>query len=185
MTLIRPVVLKVGGSLFDWPELRRPWPPYSMTEGPRASTWLCWPEVAGRRTSSVMLDRTFTLGEVRAHHLALRSLDLTAHVLAALVAGLVVVEELATLKPVRLLLPWCRRDFFHILNNYGAFDRTVSAYVLIPDGVRLYRQDVLAYPGRRDFVIFILLGAEEDVWDLLGKKKPKRHFKGGERINGL
>ena len=35
-----------------------------------------------------------------AHHLALRSLDLTAHVLAALVPGLVVVDELAALARV-------------------------------------------------------------------------------------
>jgi aspartokinase-like uncharacterized kinase len=102
--MIGPVVFKVGGSLFDWPDL-----PGCL------SRLLSEHQAAGRRTVVLagggpavdfvrMLDRTFELGDRAAHHLALRSLDLTAHVLAALVPGLDVVDELAALDPV-----WERR----------------------------------------------------------------------------
>jgi aspartokinase-like uncharacterized kinase len=45
------------------------------------------------------LDRTFGLGNDRSHQLALRSLDLTAHALAALLPALVVVEDLDATGP--------------------------------------------------------------------------------------
>jgi aspartokinase-like uncharacterized kinase len=102
--MIRPVVLKVGGSLFDWPDL-----PGCLSEA------LSERLAAGQRMVVLAgggpavdfvraLDRTFDLGDRAAHHLALRSLDLTAHVLAALVPGLDVVDELAALDTV-----WERR----------------------------------------------------------------------------
>jgi aspartokinase-like uncharacterized kinase len=88
-----PVVIKVGGSLFDWPELPQ-----------RLSRLLDERQASGQRLLLLagggpaadfirMLDRTFALGDVCAHRLALRSLDLTAHILAALVPGLDVVDD--------------------------------------------------------------------------------------------
>jgi aspartokinase-like uncharacterized kinase len=100
--MIGPVVLKVGGSLLDWPELPG-----------RLEVLLDACRDAGQRPVVVAggggaaefvrrLDRTFALGDSAAHCLALRALDLTAHALAALVPGLglVVAEEPAALGPL-------------------------------------------------------------------------------------
>jgi 5-(aminomethyl)-3-furanmethanol phosphate kinase len=98
--VIPPVILKVGGSLFDWPDLPA-----------RLSSHLAQRRAGGRRLVLLAgggraadlvreLDRTFGLGDLEAHRLALRSLDLTAHALAGLVPGLDVVEELPALAGV-------------------------------------------------------------------------------------
>ena len=95
--MIQPVVIKVGGSLFDWPELRSSLA--KLLEEQRAARRHLVLLAGGGQAADFVrtLDRTFALGDVPAHHLALRSLDLTAHLLAALLPGLVVVEELAAL----------------------------------------------------------------------------------------
>jgi aspartokinase-like uncharacterized kinase len=95
--VIRPVVIKVGGSLFDWPELRGSLS--TLLEELRATRPHVVLLAGGGQAADFVraLDRTFALGDVTSHNLALRSLDLTAHVLAALVPGLVVVDELAAL----------------------------------------------------------------------------------------
>jgi aspartokinase-like uncharacterized kinase len=91
--MTRPVVIKVGGSLFDWPELPR-----------RLENLLDERRAAGQRLLLLAgggpaadwvraVDRTFALDDLSAHRLALRSLDFTAHILAALVNGLDVVDE--------------------------------------------------------------------------------------------
>jgi aspartokinase-like uncharacterized kinase len=83
MTDERPLVIKVGGSLFDQSEL-----------GPRLRSWL--DTLATRRvlllpgggpTADVIrnLDHVHALGEEAAHWLALRALSLNAFVLQALV----------------------------------------------------------------------------------------------------
>jgi aspartokinase-like uncharacterized kinase len=87
----RPLVIKVGGSLLDWPALpgwlgdylafRRAESPVVVAGG-------------GAVTDVVRaLDRIHTLGEERSHLLAMHSLDLTARLLAALVPVLDVVER--------------------------------------------------------------------------------------------
>ena len=89
-------VVKVGGSLFDWPEL-----------GPRLTTWLqarraTYPHeatilVAGGGPAADWIrsiDRVHHLGDARAHELALHALDLTAAALARLVAGSTLVERI-------------------------------------------------------------------------------------------
>jgi 5-(aminomethyl)-3-furanmethanol phosphate kinase len=95
----RPVVIKVGGSLFDWPDLpgllgfdleRR------RAEGDRVVLLAGGGRVADHIRE---LDRTFGLGDIRAHRLAVHSMDLTAHILTALLPGLVVVDELHNLDP--------------------------------------------------------------------------------------
>jgi aspartokinase-like uncharacterized kinase len=97
MIMIRLVVIKVGGSLFDWPELPRQLTALLDDHSAAAAHLLLIPG-GGRAADFVRsLDRTFALGDVPAHHLALRSLDLTAQVLAVLVPGLVVIDQLATL----------------------------------------------------------------------------------------
>jgi aspartokinase-like uncharacterized kinase len=80
-----PTVVKVGGSLFDWPDL-----------GPRLRCWL--DRQAGRPILLVpgggasadvvrAWDRLHGLGSETAHWLALRSLTFNAHFLAMLVPG--------------------------------------------------------------------------------------------------
>jgi aspartokinase-like uncharacterized kinase len=76
------IVVKVGGSLMDWPEL-----------GPRLKEWLASLSTAqillipgGGPTVDVVrdLDRWHQLGEESAHWLALRALTLNAHFLAGI-----------------------------------------------------------------------------------------------------
>ena len=87
---VRPVVVKVGGSLYDLPDL-----------GPRLCRWLTahaprevllvpggGPAADAIRT----LDRTHNLGEEAAHWLALRALSVNAALLAALVPGACVID---------------------------------------------------------------------------------------------
>jgi aspartokinase-like uncharacterized kinase len=87
------IVVKVGGSLFDLPDL-----------GERLRCWLAVQEAqeillvpGGGPTADVIrdLDRRHALGEEKAHWLALRSLTLNAHVLAALLRPGEVVTDLA------------------------------------------------------------------------------------------
>ena len=85
--MVKPIiVVKVGGSLFDWPEL-----------GPRLQEWLttlCPAQIllvpgGGASVDSVRdLDRCHRLGEEAAHWLALRALTLNAHFLATVLASL-------------------------------------------------------------------------------------------------
>jgi 5-(aminomethyl)-3-furanmethanol phosphate kinase len=100
----RPVVVKVGGSLFDWPDLPACLSAY--LEDRRSGGERLVVLAGGGRAADLIrgLDRLFTLGDVRAHHLALRSLDLTAHILAALVPVLDVADDLSAPEAV-----WDRR----------------------------------------------------------------------------
>jgi aspartokinase-like uncharacterized kinase len=92
------VVIKVGGSLFDWPDL--PDRLSRLLEQRRAGGERLVLVAGGGAAADFVrqLDQTFALGDLPAHCLALRSLDLTAHVLAALVPGLVVVDRLTELE---------------------------------------------------------------------------------------
>jgi aspartokinase-like uncharacterized kinase len=86
------VVVKVGGSLFDWPEL-----------GPRLSRWL--DTLSSNKVLLVPgggpivdvirnLDRWHGIGEEKAHWLALRALTVNAHFLAALLRNSVIITDL-------------------------------------------------------------------------------------------
>ena len=85
--MVKPIiVVKVGGSLFDWPEL-----------GPRLHEWLKTLAPAqilmvpggGATVDAVRdLDHCHNLGEEAAHWLALRALTLNAHFLAPVLASL-------------------------------------------------------------------------------------------------
>ncbi|HXG11427.1 MAG TPA: hypothetical protein VNK04_16855 [Gemmataceae bacterium] len=85
------MVVKVGGSLFDLPDL-----------GPRLRRWLDTRPTAdvllvpgGGRTADVVryLDQCHRLGEETAHWLALRAVSLNAHFLAALLPGCRVIGD--------------------------------------------------------------------------------------------
>lgn len=91
----RPIVLKVGGSLLDLPELPQ-----------RLRQWLDQPGLppcviltgGGALVDAIREhDRIHQIGEARAHALAVRTLDVTAHLLADLVPRTRVVERLAEL----------------------------------------------------------------------------------------
>jgi 5-(aminomethyl)-3-furanmethanol phosphate kinase len=89
------VVVKVGGSLLDWPEL-----PARLTgylEARRGDRLVL--VVGGGRFADILrdLDASHEIGEESSHALALRVLDLTAHLLAKLVPGTRVVEEVSGL----------------------------------------------------------------------------------------
>jgi aspartokinase-like uncharacterized kinase len=92
------VVVKVGGSLLDWPELPDRLGKFLASRAPDRLVLI----VGGGAVADVIRawDRTHGLGEERSHHLALRALDLTAHVLADLVPGLDVVETLDQCGPI-------------------------------------------------------------------------------------
>jgi aspartokinase-like uncharacterized kinase len=91
MTKLKTIVLKVGGSLLDWP---------GFPEGFQTCLDALLPHrvvviVGGGRAADFLreLDSLHGIGEKRAHGLALRALDLTAHLAAALVPSLTVVER--------------------------------------------------------------------------------------------
>ncbi|SIO66006.1 Amino acid kinase family protein [Singulisphaera sp. GP187] len=94
----RPVVIKVGGSLLDWPELTEALEQFLQTK--RADRLVI--VIGGGPVTDVVraLDRTHDLGQERSHALALRSLDLTAHLLAAIVPTLIVVDRIDGLNAV-------------------------------------------------------------------------------------
>jgi 5-(aminomethyl)-3-furanmethanol phosphate kinase len=95
----RPIVVKVGGSLLDWPELPGRLGAYLAERRGEVAALV----VGGGRAADLIrdLDRAHGLGEERSHDLALRALELTAHVLAALLPGLAVVSDLPSLGAVR------------------------------------------------------------------------------------
>lgn len=92
-----PVVIKVGGSLLDWPPLPRTI--REEVEGPPARRVFV---IGGGGLADAIrvLDRVHSIGEERSHLLALRALDVSARVVEGLVPGLVVVEDLADLAGV-------------------------------------------------------------------------------------
>jgi 5-(aminomethyl)-3-furanmethanol phosphate kinase len=89
---VLPIVIKVGGSLYDWPELGerlRAWLRCEVN-GPALLVPGGGPLVDGVRA----LDQRQQLGEEKAHWLALRALSVNAWLLVQLVADAVVVKSL-------------------------------------------------------------------------------------------
>ena len=92
----RPVaVVKLGGSLLDWPA----WPSRLVAFLATCSHVAPVLVVGGGRFADVLrdLDQIHALGEAHAHALALRVLDTTAHLAAALLPASVVVTEIGRL----------------------------------------------------------------------------------------
>lgn len=91
----RRVVVKVGGSLLNWPPLPERLRSFLET---RSDAHVALVMGGGPAADLVReLDRHHHLGEERAHALALRALDLTAYLLADLVPNAVVVADCAQL----------------------------------------------------------------------------------------
>lgn len=80
------VVVKVGGSLLDWPDFPRALDAWLRNERVGRPVLV----VGGGAMVDVLrdLDAMHGLGETRSHNLALRALDVTCHLLAGLVPGL-------------------------------------------------------------------------------------------------
>jgi aspartokinase-like uncharacterized kinase len=101
---LNSTVVKVGGSLLDWPPLPcrlKAFLNKLSISVPSQRIVL----VAGGGTAVDLvraLDRIHQLGDERAHHLALEALDLTANILAQLVAGSTLVDRLGALEGA-----WC------------------------------------------------------------------------------
>jgi 5-(aminomethyl)-3-furanmethanol phosphate kinase len=110
------VVIKVGGSLLDWPELPRRLAGFlDHPRGQEARLRERAVLVAGGGAFADLIrtmDQTHALGDHKAHRLAIRSLDLTAELLAALTPGSTVAhwpEDLRAcrnLGQVPILAPW-------------------------------------------------------------------------------
>ena len=96
------VVIKVGGSLLDWPELPGRLAAFldALRNQDRAQRFLL---IAGGGAAADLvrsMDRAHGLGDERAHWLAIRAMDFTADMLATLLPGAVVVsrpEELCSI----------------------------------------------------------------------------------------
>jgi 5-(aminomethyl)-3-furanmethanol phosphate kinase len=86
-----PIVVKIGGSLLIWDEL-----PARLNAflNEHAKQKLVFVVGGGRVVDEIRrLDQIHVLGEERAHALAIRALDVTAAILADLVPGLVVLDQ--------------------------------------------------------------------------------------------
>jgi aspartokinase-like uncharacterized kinase len=153
------VVVKVGGSLFDLPDL-----------GPRLRRWLdadarVRPPSAvllvpgGGPTADVVrdLDRRHGLGDEAAHWLALRAMTLNAHFLAELLPPTVVVGEMVEPGPrVRILdaLAFVRDDERRqgrivLPHTWDAGSDAVAARVAVATGARrlvLLKSTTIAIP---------------------------------------
>jgi 5-(aminomethyl)-3-furanmethanol phosphate kinase len=101
------VVIKVGGSLLDWPELPRRLLAFLDNEcGQEACLRGRAALVAGGGAFADLIrtmDQTHALGDQKGHHLAIKSLDLTAELLAALLPGSAVVHRQEDLRACRKL----------------------------------------------------------------------------------
>jgi aspartokinase-like uncharacterized kinase len=99
--MTRPLfaVIKVGGSLFDWPELPDRLTAFLGVEFPptRTSTERPLLIAGGGPAVDVVrdLDRIHRLTEETAHHLALHGMDLAARLLTAIVPGTTLIDSLA------------------------------------------------------------------------------------------
>jgi aspartokinase-like uncharacterized kinase len=90
------VVVKVGGSLLDWPGLVDRLAIYMKKRRSDRLVLI----VGGGRFADLLrdLDATHKIGERPSHALALRVLDLTAHLLETLVPGTKVVDDISKLE---------------------------------------------------------------------------------------
>ena len=93
-----PVVVKVGGSLFDWPDLKLRLREYLATLV--GKNVLLIPGGGPAADAVRAYDRAHGLGKESAHWLALRALSLNAHLLTTLVPQSQVVEGLNAARSV-------------------------------------------------------------------------------------
>jgi len=160
------VVIKVGGSLLDWPEL-----PGRLAAflGNHRGHEACLREqavlVAGGGPFADLIrtmDQTHDLGDQKAHRLAIRSLDLTAELLAALLPGFAVVhrpEDLwacRNLGQVPILAP---RRFLEEIDDRGP-DPLAASWDVTSDSIAA-RIAVLL--GARRLILLKSVGLSADI----------------------
>ncbi len=96
MTSTTLTIVKVGGSLFDWPDLPRRLAAFLDHRRMNVATERMVLIAGGGAAVDAIraLDRIHRLGDEPAHQLALHALDLTAIVLAAMVPGSTAVDRI-------------------------------------------------------------------------------------------
>jgi 5-(aminomethyl)-3-furanmethanol phosphate kinase len=134
------LVVKVGGSLFDWPDLAprlRHWLAVSRNE----SRILLVPGGGATADAIRTFDRIHTLGDERAHWLALRALTLNAHILRSILPEALLIDEpsadmpsLAILDAVAFLLADEDRHGRTIPHSWEATSDAVAARVAVATG---------------------------------------------------
>jgi hypothetical protein len=103
MSLTR--IVKVGGSLLDWPPLPRALQKWLKEQPPAFNVLLCG---GGAFADEVRrLDERFDLGDETAHALAIGAMSLTARLLAALLGAML--DEERPLTSYADLVEYCRR----------------------------------------------------------------------------
>ncbi len=95
-------VIKVGGSLLDWPELPVHLAAFVKGQRARVASGRPGPDSRGRPAANLVrrLDQDHHLGDETAHRLAIHAMDFTARFLAAILPGSVAVDQIAELIPV-------------------------------------------------------------------------------------
>jgi aspartokinase-like uncharacterized kinase len=131
------VIVKVGGSLFDLPDLRlrlRRW-----LDGLSTRNVVLVPGGGALADAVRELDRCHGLGEEQAHWLALQTLRTTAHFLAALVPGVAVVTHLDAITdawakgtvPVLDLEAFARQDEESLPHRWDVTSDSLAARVAV------------------------------------------------------
>jgi aspartokinase-like uncharacterized kinase len=154
------VVVKVGGSLFDWPELK---PRLQQFCGSLADHNIVLIPGGGKTADAIReLDRVHGLGEERSHWLALHALTVNGHFLADLL-GVQSVESLNAAwsafrrNPVVVLDPFrfARGDEDrpdHLPHNWSATSDSLAARVArIADAERLILLKSVTIPDGMDW----------------------------------
>jgi aspartokinase-like uncharacterized kinase len=125
------IVIKVGGSLLDWPGLPSRLASFLAARGDVRTVLIA----GGGKLADVLrdLDTVHALGEGRSHSLALRILDTTAQILAAILPGTRVVASLDELPPTwrigvhPILAPRLVLDDDHRRNPLSSLPHTWSS----------------------------------------------------------
>ena len=141
------VVIKVGGSLLGWPELPGRLAAFLARlrdQDPTRAEKHLLIAGGGEAVDVVrMMDRVHHLGETRAHWLAIRAMDFTAELLAAVVPGAMVVsrpEELSSarnlgmipvLAPRRMLEEIDSRGLSPLLESWDVTSDSIAARIAI------------------------------------------------------